>query len=74
MDRRKLCRGGRPLSRAGVAAKSLFSLIPSFLKEPIVRYLQKKTGTFTDFILSRKGFFQALNDGHYRSLRRKAER
>ena len=58
----------RPLSRVGVAAKSLFSLIPSFLKRPIVRYLQKRDWNIYRFpILSRKGFFQALNDDHYRS-------
>ena len=58
----------RPLSWAGVAAKSLFSLIPNFLKRPIVRYLQKRDWNIYRFpILSRKGFFQALNDDHYRS-------
>ena len=57
----------RPLSGAGVAARSLFSLIPNFLKGPIVRNLQKRDWNIYRLpILSRKGLFEALNDDHFR--------
>tara|TARA_B100001029_G_scaffold174198_1_gene174022 strand:+ start:1922 stop:2740 length:819 start_codon:yes stop_codon:yes gene_type:complete len=57
----------RPLSGVGVAAGYLFSLIPNLLKRPIVGYLQKRDlNIYRLPILSRKGFFETLNDDHYR--------
>ena len=57
----------RPISSIGVAARALFSLIPSFFKRPIVGYLQKRDWNIYRLpLLSRKGVFEPLNDGHYR--------
>lgn len=58
--------GRRPMSRFGSAVRVVFSLIPGFAKSPIVRFLQKRDlNIYRLPLLSRKGVFDPLDDGHY---------
>ena len=58
--------GRRPISLFGRMARVFFSVIPRFIKSPIVSFLKKKDlNIYRLPLLSRKGVFDSLDDRHY---------
>ncbi len=56
----------RPMTNTGKTIKMVFSLIPSFLKKPIVERLQSVDFNIYNLpLLSRKGISHSINSSHY---------
>ncbi len=56
----------RPMTAVGKATRRIFSLIPNFMKEPIIEKLQKRDFNIYNLpLLSRRGVVNSLNSKHY---------
>lgn len=56
----------RPITSAGKLIRTLFSIIPNFIKSPIVRSLQKRDFNIYNFpLLSKKGVYHEIGTSHY---------
>ncbi len=56
----------RPMTLVGKVTRLLFSIIPSFVKKPIVEKLQKRDFNIYNLpLLSKKGVTHSLNSKHY---------
>ena len=56
----------RPITRAGKVTRRLFSVIPNFIKNPIVVKLQKRDFNIYNLpLLSKKGIAYSLDSKHY---------
>lgn len=56
----------RPITRVGKVTRGLFSVIPNFIKNPIVEKLQKRDFNIYNLpLLSKKGITYSLDSKHY---------
>ena len=56
----------RPMTTVGKVTRGIFSLIPNFMKRPIVEKLQKRDFNIYNLpLLSRRGVVNSLNSKHY---------
>ena len=56
----------RPITSTGKMIRTLFSIIPNFVKNPIIRPLQKRDFNIYNFpLLSKKGVHHEIGASHY---------